>query len=160
MTPPGPGDIAPDFELPGADGNLWRLSSLKGRRVIVYFYPADDTPGCTEQACDFRDARDDLERGGYVILGISPQGSESHRAFSARYGLSFPLLTDSDLSVARRYGAVRAERGFHGDVPLDVARSTFVIDEDGKIVHALRDVRATGHVDALKDLLEPGRVVE
>ncbi|CAN5641509.1 thioredoxin-dependent thiol peroxidase [soil metagenome] len=146
------GDRAPDFELRDADGETWRLSKLRRDRVIVYFYPADDTPGCTAQACDFRDAQGALQHAGYIVLGISPQGEESHRAFARKFALNFPLLVDDDYEVARSYG-VNKDRSFWRDVPLDVKRSTFVIDADGIIVEAMYGVKAKGHVSALQDAL-------
>jgi peroxiredoxin Q/BCP len=146
-------DPAPDFELRDGDGDIWRLSALKGQRVILYFYPADDTPGCTAEACDFRDSKADFQRGGYVVLGVSPQSSASHRAFTDRYGLNFPLLVDEDGTVATLYGARMERARGSRDAPLKVARSTFVIDEDGIIEHALYDVQARGHVEGLRELL-------
>jgi thioredoxin-dependent peroxiredoxin len=144
---------APEFALRDADGKTWRLSDLRGRPVIVYFYPFDDTPGCTTEACDFRDSHPVLQQAGYTVLGISPQDARSHSAFSSKYGLNFPLLIDEDLEVAKAYGAVSDEgRSFNG-IPLKVTRSTFVIDPDGRIEHAEYRVKAKGHVDRLKDLL-------
>ena len=145
-----PGDPAPDFELEDGEGRTWKLSELRGSGVIIYFYPADETPGCTRQACDFRDAREDFARAGYTILGISPQDAESHRAFSSKHSLNFPLLIDDRLEAASAYDSVREERGFHEGIPLDVARSTFVVDESGKIVHAIYGVKARGHLQELK----------
>ena len=146
------GMAAPQFELPDAAGNVWRLSELRGRKVILYFYPADDTPGCTAEACDFRDSHQDLEAAGYVVLGVSPQGEDSHQRFARKFNLNFPLLVDEDLNAAKAYGAARANGLFKG-IPLSVQRATFVIDEDGKIVQALYGVRAKGHVSHLKDSL-------
>jgi peroxiredoxin Q/BCP len=146
------GAPAPDFELEDGDGKVWRLADLRGQRVIVYFYPIDDTPGCTVQACDFRDAHDVFAKADYVVLGISPQDASSHRAFAAKYGLNFPLLIDDDLAVARKYGAFE-ERGDYQGMPLVITRSTFVIDEDGIIVEALYGVTAAGHVDMLRATL-------
>ena len=94
------GDRAPEFDLLDGTGKRWRLSDLRGQRVILYFYPADDTPGCTAQACDFRDSAPDLQAAGYLVLGVSPQGAESHQAFAGRYSLNFPLLIDEDHAVA------------------------------------------------------------
>jgi thioredoxin-dependent peroxiredoxin len=140
-----PGDPAPDFELNDGDGKTWRLTDLRGRRVILYFYPADDTPGCTAQACDFRDARDELQEAGYLVLGVSPQDADSHRAFAAKYRLNFPLLVDADHTMAERYGAaVEGER---------VLRSTFVISEDQTIAQADYGVDARQNVTELKELL-------
>jgi peroxiredoxin Q/BCP len=143
---------APDFELSGQDGKIWRLSDLRGRKVIVYFYPADDTPGCTAEACDFRDALGDLKDLGYEVLGISPQNVESKRAFSSKYGLNFPLLAVVGGKVADAYGA-RGEREIWNNIVLTTKRSTFVVDEDGKIAAAHYNVRAKGHVDRIKQEL-------
>ncbi len=139
------GDDAPDFALEDADGTTWRLVDLRGQKVIVYFYPADDTPGCTAQACDFRDAQPRLDEAGYRVFGVSPQGASSHRRFADKYSLNFPLLIDSDYEMARAYG-VAEER--EGKKPR-VVRSTFVIDQDGTLAQALYGVRAKGHVDSL-----------
>ena len=140
------GDQAPDFSLEDADGTTWKLADLRGEKVIVYFYPADDTSGCTAQACDFRDAQADLSEAGYRVLGVSPQGAASHRRFSDKYSLNFPLLIDSDYEMARAYGV--AEERPEGQRPR-IVRSTFVIDEDGTLIEAQYGVRARGHVDAL-----------
>ncbi len=140
------GDKAPDFTLEDADGTSWSLADLRGQRVIVYFYPADDTPGCTAQACDFRDAQQDLSTAGYRVLGVSPQGAASHRRFSDKYSLNFPLLIDSDYDMARSYGV--AEEREEGTKPR-IVRSTFVIDEDGTLLEAQYGVRARGHVESL-----------
>lgn len=147
-----PGDVAPSFELEDANGKVWRLSDLKDRKVILYFYPADDTPGCTAESCDFRDASSELSKAGYTILGVSPQGAASHQRFAEKYSLSFPLLIDEDLSTARAFGAYK-EMGDYKQIPLRVKRSTFVINENGKIEHALYGVKARGHVEALRETL-------
>jgi peroxiredoxin Q/BCP len=149
------GDAAPAFELKDADGKTWSLEDMKGHRIVLYFYPADDTPGCTVQARDFRDSIDEWENAGYVVLGISPQGAESKRAFIDKYGLNFPLLIDEGAEVTRSYGAYK-ERGDWEGIPLVVDRSTFVIDEHGRIEHALYDVQARGHCDELRKLLHVG----
>jgi peroxiredoxin Q/BCP len=146
------GDAAPDFDLTDQEGTSWRLKDLSGKRVILYFYPADDTAGCTTQACDFRDARDDLVASGYVILGVSPQNQASHDAFAHKYGLNFPLLVDERSEIARRYGAVAEDADGQATRPR-VKRSTFVIDEKGTILEALYGVKARGHVDSLTDRL-------
>ena len=147
------GDPAPDFRALDADGTTWSLPDLRGRRIVLYFYPADDTPGCTAEACDFRDAHGSFVSGNYVVLGVSPQGAASHQRFSAKHELNFPLLIDADLSIAQRYGAVRQKQSSNGP-RLSVKRSTFVIDEDGNIVHALYGVQGREHVGALRDLLD------
>ena len=149
------GDAAPAFELKDADGKTWRLTNLKGHKIVLYFYPADDTPGCTVQACEFRDGIDEWVKAGYVVLGVSPQGAGSKRAFIDKYGLNFPLLIDEGAEVTRRYGAYK-ERGDWEGIPLVVDRSTFVIDEGGVIEHALYGVQARGHRDMLKQLLQVG----
>jgi peroxiredoxin Q/BCP len=140
-----PGDKAPDFSLEDGDGTTWSLADMRGQKVIVYFYPVDDTPGCTAQACDFRDAQTDLTAAGYLVFGVSPQGAASHRKFSDKYSLNFPLLVDSDYAMARAYG-VAEER--EGKKPR-INRSTFVIDDDGMLVEARYGVTARGHVESL-----------
>ena len=151
MTQLQSGDPAPEFEMSDGEGKVWKLSELKGKRVILYFYPADDTPGCTIQACDFRDSQEDLQMAGYVVLGVSPQGAASHQRFSSKFGLNFPLLVDEDTRVTKAYGAYK-DRGEEWDgIPLKVNRSTFVIDEEGRIEQALYGVRAKGHVESLKE---------
>ncbi|MQB00790.1 MAG: redoxin domain-containing protein [Actinobacteria bacterium] len=144
------GDPAPDFEAQDGNGKTWRLSDLRGKKVILYFYPADDTPGCTAEACDFRDNMTILEHAGYVVLGVSPQDSDSHQRFAQKYQLNFPLLVDEDMRMAKAYGALREKVGMWNDVPLHVARSTFVIDENGGLEQAIYGVNARGHVDTLK----------
>ncbi len=147
-----PGDAAPDFTLPDADGKEVALSSLRGRRVIIYFYPAAMTPGCTKQACDFRDSKRDLSDAGYAVLGISPDSPAKLAKFRERDGLTFPLLSDPDHSVLEAYGAY-GEKMLYGKKSVGVIRSTFVIDADGKIERAYYAVKATGHVARLrKDL--------
>jgi thioredoxin-dependent peroxiredoxin len=147
-----PGTPAPDFEMKDATGKTWRLGDLRGRKVILYFYPADDTPGCTAESCDFRDASADLDAAGYTILGVSPQGADSHRRFAEKYGLPFPLLIDEGLAATRAYGAFK-ELGDYKDIPIRVKRSTFVIDEQGHIQLAEYGVRAQGHVASLREKL-------
>lgn len=150
MTRLTEGDPAPDFEMPDGDGKVWKLSELRGRRVILYFYPADDTPGCTIQACDFRDSQEDLKSAGYIVLGVSPQSAASHQKFAAKFNLNFPLLVDEGTKVAKAYGAYKDKGDWNG-IPLKIDRSTFVIDEEGRIEQALYGVRAKGHVDSLKE---------
>lgn len=152
MTKLQPGDDAPDFELPDGDGKTWRLADLRGQKVILYFYPADDTPGCTTEACDFRDSMEPLKSAGYTVLGVSPQGAESKQNFAQKYSLNFPLLIDADHSVADAYGAW-GERNLYGNVFETILRSTFVIDEDGKIEGAHYNVKSKGHVARLRESL-------
>jgi thioredoxin-dependent peroxiredoxin len=143
------GDPAPDFELRDADGKTWKLSALRGQKVILYFYPADDTPGCTTQARDFRDSFSELQAAGYLVLGVSPQGADSHHAFAEKYSINFPLLIDEDHAVAERYG-VWGENKFYKNIFLGIKRSTFVIDEEGRIQEAQYGVKAKGHVERLR----------
>jgi peroxiredoxin Q/BCP len=145
------GDPAPEFEAKDGTGKTWRSSDLRGKKVILYFYPADDTPGCTAEACDFRDNIGALQGAGYLVLGVSPQGPESHERFTRKYDLNFPLLVDEDLTIAKAYGAVREKVEMWNDIPLHVARSTFVIDENGVLEQALYKVKARGHVESLKE---------
>lgn len=147
-----PGDAAPEFALPDADGSLVSLSSLRGKRVIVYFYPAAMTPGCTKEACDFRDSLSSLESVGFAVLGISPDSPAKLAKFRDRDGLTFPLLSDRDRGVLQAYGAY-GEKMMYGKKTVGVIRSTFVIGPDGKIEQAYYGVKATGHVARLrKDL--------
>lgn len=149
-----PGDTAPDFTLPDADGNQVSLASLRGRRVIIYFYPAAMTPGCTKQACDFRDSNADLSSAGFSVLGISPDSPARLAAFRDREKLTFPLLSDPDRSVLRAYGAY-GEKMLYGKKSVGVIRSTFVVGVDSRIERAYYAVKATGHVARLrKDLAD------
>ena len=149
-----PGMSAPDFELPDATGKVWRLKDLRGKKIVLYFYPIDDTPGCTAEACDFRDARDDFAEAGYEVLGVSPQGTDSHKAFASKYGLNFPLLVDADMRAAEAYGAISHEGRVFKGMPITVKRSTFVIDEEGSIESAEYGVKARGHVSRLQGQLQ------
>jgi len=143
------GDTAPDFTLPDADGNEVALKDLRGKNVIVYFYPAAMTPGCTKQACDFRDSLDSLQAAGYAVLGISPDKPAKLAKFRERDSVTFPLLSDPEKVVLTAYGAF-GEKTMYGKTVTGVIRSTFVIDENGTIEHALYNVKATGHVAKLR----------
>jgi peroxiredoxin Q/BCP len=142
----GPGDTAPDFELPDQTGQSVRLSDLRGQRVVVYFYPKADTPGCTAQACGVRDHRTDYEDAGAVVLGVSPDPVKAVAKFDDKYGLGFPLLADEDHSVAEAYG-VWIEKSMYGRKYMGNERTTFVIGADGKIEEILRNVKPTEHDD-------------
>src|SRR5580692_848242 len=144
-----PGDAAPDFSLPDADGNEVSLSSLRGQRVIIYFYPAAMTPGCTKQACDFRDSLASLAAAGFAVLGISPDSPAKLAKFRDRDGLTFPLLSDQKRAVLEAYGAY-GEKMLYGKKSVGVIRSTFVVGADGKIERAQYAVKATGHVARLR----------
>ncbi|MFI9571689.1 thioredoxin-dependent thiol peroxidase [Microbispora rosea] len=143
-----PGDAAPDFTLIDADDNEVSLESLRGKRVILYFYPAAMTPGCTKQACDFRDNLGALTAQGFVVLGVSKDKPAKLRQFRERDALTFPLLSDTGLDVHKAYGAY-GEKTNYGKTIMGVIRSTFVIDPDGKVEKALYNVKATGHVPRL-----------
>lgn len=146
------GDTAPDFTLAAADGSSVTLSSLRGRRVIVYFYPAAMTPGCTTQACDFRDSLDSLAAAGFAVLGISPDPPAKLAAFAERDGLTFPLLSDPDHVVMQEWGAW-GEKSLYGRTVVGVIRSTVVLDADGRVETARYNVKATGHVASLRKAL-------
>jgi peroxiredoxin Q/BCP len=144
-----PGDPAPDFTLTSDTGEQVTLSSLRGRKVIVYFYPAAMTPGCTTQACDFTDSLDSLKAAGYEVLGISPDKPEKLAKFRARDGLTITLLSDPDRQALTAYGTY-GEKKMYGKTVQGVIRSTFVVDEEGKVEVAQYNVRATGHVAKLR----------
>jgi thioredoxin-dependent peroxiredoxin len=142
------GQKAPDFTLSADDGSQVKLSDLRGKKVLIYFYPKDDTPGCTTQACDLRDRMPDLKAEGAVVLGISPDSVKSHQKFKKKYGLNFPLLADEDHKVAEKYGAW-GEKNNYGIKALGIIRSSFLIDEEGRIVEEWRKVKAKEHADWL-----------
>jgi thioredoxin-dependent peroxiredoxin len=149
MTRLAPGDTAPDFTLPDADGKDVSLADFRGRRVVVYFYPAAMTPGCTTQACDFRDNLSSLAAAGVDVVGISPDKPEKLAKFRERDSLTFPLLSDPSRSVLEAYGAY-GEKTMYGKKVTGVIRSTFVVDADGTIEQAQYNVKATGHVAKLR----------
>lgn len=144
-----PGDKAPKLRLPDADGNMVDLKDYKGKRVIVYFYPAASTPGCTKQACDFRDNLSDLGDAGLAVIGVSPDKPEKLAKFRDNEKLTFPLLSDPDRSTLTAWGAF-GEKKMYGKTVTGVIRSTFVVGADGKIEVAQYNVRATGHVAKLR----------
>ncbi|CAH0161716.1 thioredoxin-dependent thiol peroxidase [Plantibacter flavus] len=146
------GDPAPAFTLTDQDGTSVSLSDFAGRRVILYFYPAAMTPGCTTQACDFRDNLASLGGAGYVVLGVSKDSVEKLKAFQEEDGLTFPLLSDPELTVHQAYGAY-GEKNSYGRIVTGVLRSTFVIDETGTLTLARYNVKATGHVKSLRKAL-------
>ena len=146
------GALAPEFSLTDAGGNVVSLKELRGKKVIVYFYPAASTPGCTTQACDFRDNMASLTAEGYVVVGISKDERPALQKFAAAESLEFPLLSDSDLTVHHAYGAY-GEKSMYGKTVTGVIRSTFVVNEDGVLEHALYNVKATGHVEGLRKKL-------
>lgn len=137
-------ELAPDFELPSDDGSTTRLSDYRGRKVVLFFFPRADTPGCTKEACEFRDQSADFDEAGSVILGISPDTVEDIRAFREKYSLPYRLLADADHEVAEKYG-VWKEKSMFGNTFFGVERSTFVIDEEGRLEKIYRNVRPEGH---------------
>jgi peroxiredoxin Q/BCP len=140
------GKPAPEFELTSDSGETVSLASLRGKPVVLYFYPKDDTPGCTAQACGIRDAWGEFERAGAVVLGVSPDDEASHAKFKQKYELPFPLLADTDHSVSEAYG-VWGEKNLYGKTYWGVARSTFVIDADGTVAKVMRKVKPDTHAD-------------
>ena len=146
------GKPAPDFELQSDSGDTVKLSELRGKPVVLYFYPKDDTPGCTTQACGIRDAYGEFEQAGAVVLGVSPDDEASHVKFKDKYELPFTLLADTDHEVAEEYG-VWGEKTFAGRTYLGVSRWTFVIDEDGNVKKVLPDVKPATHADDVLNVL-------
>jgi peroxiredoxin Q/BCP len=149
MTRLAPGDAAPDFTLPTDNGDTLSLKDLRGRKVVLYAYPAAMTPGCTTQACDFRDSLASLQAAGYEVIGISPDAPAKLAKFRERDAITFPLVSDQDKSVLMAYGAY-GEKQMYGKTVTGVIRSTFVIGEDGSIDRALYNVKAAGHVAKLR----------
>jgi peroxiredoxin Q/BCP len=146
------GSPAPDFELANDKGERVKLSDFRGKPVVLYFYPKDDTPGCTTEACEFRDAYDVFRERGAEVLGVSPDDVTSHEKFKTKYELPFTLLADPQHQVAEKYG-VWGERKFAGKTYMGINRSTFVIDADGKIARAMLGIKPAGHASAVLDSL-------
>jgi peroxiredoxin Q/BCP len=138
------GDAAPDFELPDQDGRPVRLKDFRGQRVVVYFYPKADTPGCTTQACGVRDRKADYAQAGAVVLGVSPDPVAKVKKFQEKYSLDFPLLADEDHSVAEAFG-VWVEKSMYGRKYMGNERTTFIVDSEGKVAEVLRKVKAAEH---------------
>lgn len=155
MTRLEPGDLAPEFTLDDQDGSALSLSDLRGRRTVVFFYPAAMTPGCTREACDFRDSVESLRAAGIEVIGISRDDEAKLRRFREQEQLTYPLLSDPDRAVHEAYGAW-GEKMNYGKTVEGVIRSTFVIDAEGRIEHALYNVKATGHVARVRTLLGLG----
>jgi thioredoxin-dependent peroxiredoxin len=147
------GSMAPDFTLASDEGGSVTLSELRGRKVVLYFYPKDDTPGCTIEACAFRDSLPRFEGVDAVVLGVSPDSVQSHAKFRKKFGLTFPLLADENHAVCEAYG-VWKERSMYGRKSMGVERSTFLIDEKGRVADVWRKVKAEGHAEMLAELLE------
>jgi peroxiredoxin Q/BCP len=147
-----PGDLAPDFTLPDQHGEPVSLSALRGRHVVLYFYPKADTPGCTTQACGVRDRSADYERAGATVLGVSPDPPERLARFDAKHGLAFPLLSDAEHAVAEAYG-VWVEKSMYGRTFWGNERTTFVIDPEGVVREVMRKVKPAEHDDRVLDAL-------
>lgn len=140
------GDPAPDFAAPATDGSVLRLEDFRGRKLVLYFYPMDDTPGCTKQACSLRDSNAEIAARGAAILGVSAQGPESHQRFTEKFSLNFPLLADTDLTVAKAYGVAGSGLGGLLRSVVGVSeRVTFIIDEKGQISHVIDDPNCPDH---------------
>lgn len=146
------GSKAPDFTLASDEGGEVTLSELRGKKVVLYFYPKDDTPGCTIQACDFRDATPSFGNLNAVVLGVSADSVASHAKFRKKFGLNFPLLADEDHAVCDAYG-VWKEKSMYGRKYMGIERSTFLIDEDGTVAEAWRNVKPKGHAEMLEEVL-------
>lgn len=142
------GDKAPDFDLLGDDGKRHSLADFRGKRLVLYFYPKDDTPGCTQEACDFRDSGPALSGGNMVVVGVSPDSIESHKKFKTKYSLPFLLLADPGAELAQRYGAY-GEKNMYGKKSMGIIRSTFVIGPTGELESIYRRVSVKGHVAKL-----------
>ncbi len=146
------GERAPAFTLPADDGTKLRLADLKGQPVVLYFYPRDNTPGCTREACAFRDQRAKLKKHGAIVLGVSTDSVASHGKFRDKYGLNFPLLADVDHRVAEKYGAWR-EKNLYGKKSMGIQRSTFLIGPDGEVAKVWKRVKVDGHDQQVLDAL-------
>jgi len=146
------GAPAPEFELTSDEGETVTLSALRGKPVVLYFYPKDDTPGCTTEACEFRDAYDRFREQGVEILGVSPDTEASHQKFKSKYELPFTLLADPDHRTAEAYGVWKEKRNY-GKTYMGIERSTFVIDADGKVAKAMRGIRPAGHAAQVLETL-------
>jgi peroxiredoxin Q/BCP len=148
-----PGDAAPDFTLPVDGGGTLTLSALRGRKVVLYFYPKDDTPGCTKEACAFRDAFPDFSRGSAEVIGVSRDSAERHDRFKAKYELPFRLASDEDGKVCEAYG-VWGEKSLYGRKFFGIERTTFLIDGNGRVEKVWRKVKVDGHADAVLKALQ------
>ncbi|WP_075980268.1 thioredoxin-dependent thiol peroxidase [Bacillus massilinigeriensis] len=147
------GELAPDFSLPASNNQTVKLSDFRGRNVVLYFYPKDMTPGCTTEACDFRDQHEDYKKMGAVVLGISPDPLKRHESFIEKHNLPFLLLSDEDHQVSEAYGVWTLKKNF-GKEYMGIERSTFVIDSEGKIAKEWRKVKVKGHVEEVLQFIE------
>jgi peroxiredoxin Q/BCP len=146
-------DKAPEFTLPDQNGDEVSLKSLRGKTVVLYFYPRADTPGCTVEACEFRDSYKKIQKTGVVLLGISPDTPKAQKKFEEKFALPFTLLADADKTVANAYGVMK-EKNMYGKKVMGVARTTFVIGPDGKIKHVFNKVKPEGHADEVLEVVK------
>jgi thioredoxin-dependent peroxiredoxin len=158
MTMPAAGDQAPDVALPDESGTVHRLSDQRGRWTILYFYPKDDTPGCTVEACEFRDSNETIRERGAEVWGVSPQGAASKRAFREKFGLPFTLLADEEHTVAEKYGSW-VEKQNYGKTYWGTARTTFLVDPEGRIARVWPKVKADGHAAEVLAALDEEQAV-
>jgi len=147
------GDQAPELSIPDQHGKSVTLKSFKGKQIVLYFYPKDDTPGCTKESCDFRDVESQILRAGGAIVGVSLDGKESHQKFIKKFGLPFPLLSDEDAAISKAYGVYK-EKNMYGKKYWGIERSTFVIDLEGKLKAIFRKVSVDGHADEVLKALK------
>ena len=140
------GEKAPDFSLPTGDGKVLSLKDFRGKKVVLYFYPKDDTPGCTREACSFEENLDAVRKKGAVVIGVSADSPDSHQKFAKKYGLNFPLISDEKKNIVEAYG-VWKQKSFMGRKYMGIERTTFVIDKEGKIQNMFEKVRVDGHTD-------------
>lgn len=150
---PQPGQKAPDFTAPDENGTSVSLKDLRGKKVVLYFYPKDDTSGCTHEACDFRDNFARIKRTGAVVIGVSPDSERSHQKFKTKYELPFTLVADADKTVVTAYG-VWQEKSMYGRKYMGVVRTTFIVNEQGVITHVFEKVKVKGHVDEVLEALK------
>jgi thioredoxin-dependent peroxiredoxin len=146
------GDKAPELGIPDQDGKRVSLKDLKGKQVVLYFYPKDDTPGCTKESCDFRDSISSIQKAGAVVVGVSLDGQASHQKFIKKFSLPFPLLSDEDKTVSTAYGVYK-EKSMYGKKYWGIERSTFIIGKDGTLKNIFRKVKVDGHVDEVRSQL-------
>jgi peroxiredoxin Q/BCP len=147
------GDRAPDFSLPTDGNGKASLSDFKGKKLVIYFYPKDDTPGCTTESCGFRDSITEFKKLGLAVVGVSKDSVKSHDKFKKKYDLNFPLISDEEGTMCEAYG-VWKEKSMYGKKYMGIERSTFLINEDGKIAHVWRNVKVPGHVDEVRTVAE------
>ncbi len=150
------GDKAPDFDLPTGEGKMLSLRDLKGKKIVLYFYPKDDTSGCTKEACSFQENLTAIRKKGAVVIGVSADSPGSHSRFAGKYNLTFPLVSDEEKKILKKYDVWR-EKSMYGKKYMGIERTTVIIDEKGTITHIFRKVKVDGHTMEVMDALEKGR---